>query len=169
VHDATPRLLSTPRPPTVCWLSTRSLARSYNLLQTEKQNNVLRKKAENLSLSRRLENGCLVLMATSAPAGSLNNNTYNTNSMETVRQLSVSWLSLAKIDGQILSGRSDSCNCQAGGMWHVAGSRCKLCATLQNYQCGNQFHQFSLLPLDAIVSFPHKIKDEKNYLSECLT
>jgi len=107
------------------------------------------KKSLSLSykLRLRLENGCLLLMATSAPAGSFcnsnsNNNRYNSNNSnnnknieETERQLRVPYLSLAKIDGQILSGRSDSCNCQACGMWQVDDLQLTLNTYLPKLNC----------------------------------
>lgn len=69
-------------------------------------------------------------------------------------------LPLAKMDGQIFSGRSGQLQQQLAAegskrkrdgdqRWSEAAGSCQVetYATLQNYQCGNQFHQFSLFPI----------------------
>lgn len=151
-------------------LATRLPARSYiqfvATAKRKKQKEKREKEAENLALKLplRLQNGCLALMATSAPAGGNKQRTCSITRTTTVAaeqqdghvRFAVC-LPLAKMDGQIFSGRSGQLQQQLSAegretgdqRWSEAAGSCQVetYATLQNYQCGNQFHQFSLFPI----------------------
>lgn len=87
------------------------------------------------------------------------NNSKSRSSSSRIAMCALLWLPLAKMDGQIFSGRSGQLQQQLsarerereGGdqRWSEAAGSCQVetYATLQNYQCGNQFHQFSLFPI----------------------
>lgn len=160
-------------PPPLFWLgylATRLLpGHIYNLLQ--QRNGKAKKEAENLALKLplRLENGCLALMATSAPAGGNKERTWSITRTTTAAEAASAagwpcalwcvclwprWMAKYLVGGQV-SCSSSSCQQkegrerERGQRWNEAAGSCQVetCATLQNYQCGNQFHQFSLFPI----------------------
>lgn len=125
-----------------------------------------------MKLPLRLQNGCRALMATSAPAGGNKQRTCSITRTTTVVAAEAAaaaagwpcalccvclwprWMAKYLVGGQV----SCSSSCQQKEVreretgdqrWSQAAGSCQVetYATLQNYQCGNQFHQFSLFPI----------------------